>query len=679
MGFFGNLGRLYKMAQSLSIDDKLGGWTELGINKSGRKYLSTNDYLRSVADIGSIGTCCRLIGNTLASVPWEIADTKNETVLDGDINKLFKFPNSLQSNFQFVTSWVYSLLLGGNAIIYLAQTNAWDQMKGRPSSLWLLSPDNISIEYENEFEIKKYIYEDRGRRIDIPPERIVHARLPNPMSRFWGLSVIAQDSLLFDEMLQAKLFNFNMFANGGMPRGLLRTDGPLDKDAVQELSKNWKAAHGSTEKSGGTAILHSGLSYERISLSQTDMAYPELTRMTRENIFSLFGVPPGIAGVMEYANYANMREQKKIFAENTINPLRILFSEMMTQIVTRFYNANWYYWIDAVNKEEQDAIVTRATALVNNGVITRNEARVMLELDELPDEFMNTPTVNFNLIPVSEVGMGAIESGLLPPTKGAKNFSHETKGASLHRRLLLTTKRDKKRLWPRFEKSIKNYWRDQLPRVLSKVESEVGKSVGAYDIKMVFDLNEDTLLVKSLVPDHTAAIMIAMQTNAQFSGLDFDNTTQNPAVRRAIANVSAKITNPKRLHGINNTTRDKVTDIIAAGIKDGKTINTMKNEIKEMFSLFTDGAAIDTPRARMIARTEASIGYDAGSREVFDVLGYELFGVYGCEDTHEPWDCNKDGFTKDQIDDLELHPNHTGTLLPMPDEMERLIDELHAA
>ena len=213
--------------------------------------------------------------------------------------------------------------------------------------------------------------------------------------------------------------------------------------------------------------------------------------------------------------------------------------------------------------------------------------------------------------------------------------------------------------------------------MLSKVDSEVGKNSGAYDIKMIFGPDENALLVKSLIPDHTAAIMISMQTNAGFSGLDFDNTTQNPAVRRAIANVSAKITNPKRLHGINSTTRDKVTGIIAAGIKDGKTINTMKNEIKEMFSRFTDDAAIDTPRARMIARTEASIGYDAGAREVFDVLGYELFGVYGCEDAHEPWDCNKDGFTKDQIDDLELHPNHTGTLLPMPGEMARLINELH--
>ena len=104
--------------------------------------------------------------------------------------------------------------------------------------------------------------------------------------------------------------------------------------------------------------------------------------------------------------------------------------------------------------------------------------------------------------------------------------------------------------------------------------------------------------------------------------------------------------------------KKRLNKLIADAVDAGKTPAEITKDISGLYKSWT------TRRARVIARTETSAAYDAGSIEIFDQIGVEKVDMVGCQDAHEPWDCNKTGFTIQEAKNLILHPNHSGTLVP---------------
>lgn len=675
MGLLSSFKRLVPFIgrKSITVHDKVSGWSLLGLTQGAQNFRTTTEQLEAVRKIGHVSTCVKIIGQTLANIPYATVNNSDKTVKDANLEALLERPNTYQSGYEFRNLWVWHLLLSGNAIVLCTANDALAVKEGRIQSMWLLDPSKIEIEIENEITIKSYRYREGTLMLELPKELIFHARLPNPQSRFWGLGVIAQDQLLFDEAYSAKLFNYNFFANGARLDGYLHTEQPMQKEVASDVLEAFKRVYGGTKNQGKTALFHSGIKYQPLSPTQTDMAFEQLSKMSRENIFSLFGLPAALVGLDPAANF-KIDELKNLFNENTINPLRMMYTEFMTQIVRAFFNKGWKYWMEEVVTSKKEKLRGELNGWVASGIITRNEAREFLDLDKLTIDFMDTPTVPMNVLPISDVGYS--EPVALPAGEPAKAMlpaanTKAVKAANMHRKLLILTKKEKKRFGPRFEKAMKKFWKGQLDRVLETVDQMLGKGFEHYDAKAVINNEQEaTLLLEALMPEHTGMVMVAAQNIASFTGIDFDNSTQNPGIVSAIRKVSNKT---KMRDGMNQTTRDKITEIVSRGTDDGKTVNDIKSEITEMFSRWSDGGEeITTSRARMIARTEAGVAYDEGSREVYQVLGYEKFGFYGCEDAHDPWDCNKDGFDQDYYDAAELHPNHTGSWLPMPEEFTRL-------
>jgi len=48
-----------------------------------------------------------------------------------------------------------------------------------------------------------------------------------------------------------------------------------------------------------------------VGVNQKDMDFIQQKKMSREEICSVFKVPPALIGLFEYANYANAREQEQ--------------------------------------------------------------------------------------------------------------------------------------------------------------------------------------------------------------------------------------------------------------------------------------------------------------------------------------------------------------------------------
>lgn len=128
---------------------------------------------------------------------------------------------------------------------------------------------------------------------------------------------------------------------------------------------------------------------------------------------------------------------------------------------------------------------------------------------------------------------------------------------------------------------------------------------------------------------------------------------------------------------MSKTTRDMVEESIKGSMRDGESwggaANRLYKDLTGSLENFVDpetGAVTGTldtksrihDRAECIARTEMGRAYDRASSKMFrDLNVAKSYMVIGCEDNET--DCNATGILPDELDSLEFHPNHTGTIV----------------
>jgi hypothetical protein len=125
------------------------------------------------------------------------------------------------------------------------------------------------------------------------------------------------------------------------------------------------------------------------------------------------------------------------------------------------------------------------------------------------------------------------------------------------------------------------------------------------------------------------------------------------------------------------TTRDIIEQSLKDSMNDGDTWGAAANRLYKNFAGeledYVDpetGAVTGTidssarlhDRAECISRTELSRAYDrAGMKSLKDLNVAKMYMVVGCEDSET--DCNRTDILPEELDTLEFHPNHTGTIV----------------
>ena len=94
-------------------------------------------------------------------------------------------------------------------------------------------------------------------------------------------------------------------------------------------------------------------------------------------------------------------------------------------------------------------------------------------------------------------------------------------------------------------------------------------------------------------------------------------------------------------------------------VKNGMPISEISGQLKDYFSQLKGENAWMATR---IARTEASYAWDQAAKLGYSEIGVKTCDVIGCEDN--TGDCNARGIPISDIDNLDFHPNHRGSVVP---------------
>jgi len=343
---------------------------------------SMDDYLRTFEACSWVYVCVKRNYNSVAQVPLKVYKRQGTTRKDWiDLNveepnhklvKLLQRPNPFTTETELKQGLVSCLELTGNCYFEL--------VGDVPEQMYLLLPNKVKIVPDRKDYIKGYMYEVGNSHIGFSYDEIMHFKYFSARDQYYGLSPIRAAELGIVTFINASHYNKNFFRNSAIPDGFLYTEQELSDAAFRRLKKQWEKSHKGVDNAHRIAIGEMGLKWQAMSLSAKDMEFINSMKMSRDEILSIYGVYPVIAGVLDSAGYANVNEQKHLYWEQTITPLQLFIQDRLNLfLVPKFNDPDLFIEFDmtAVQaiRENRESEARIASAYVDRGVKTINEIR----------------------------------------------------------------------------------------------------------------------------------------------------------------------------------------------------------------------------------------------------------------------------------------------------------------
>ena len=380
-------------------------------SKTNRRY---KDYAKDgYQENAIVHRCIQLISNSASAVKIDVFS--GDTKLDNhELISLLQRPNPLQSGVEYFSSLYSYLLISGNSYL-LRDTEGFTP----PRELYLLRPDRIEIKANESIipESYNYVIDGITRNVyRVDPKtgqgQVKQIKLWSPLDDFYGLSPIMASAYNIDQHNLAGMHNVALLKNGCTPSGMLKFE-PTDEtgmstqltdDQRARLLEDLEFRFQGTHNSGRPMLLEGNFSYQQLGLNPKDMDFLELLNLSAREIALCFGVPAQLIGIPDSQTYSNMETAKLALYEETVIPLLSRVESDLNEYLSPLYDGDIriQYDLDSIPAmaEKRKQVYENVVQGVNAGILTRNEARDRLGLEEVTGgDDLYIPS---NLFPIGE-------------------------------------------------------------------------------------------------------------------------------------------------------------------------------------------------------------------------------------------------------------------------------------
>ncbi|GAA4209229.1 hypothetical protein GCM10022252_75430 [Streptosporangium oxazolinicum] len=250
-----------------------------------------------------------------------------------------------------------------------------------------------------------------GRIVAIPPEKVRWFRDPHPLDPFRAISPMEAAGLSVDLDFLARLYNTTFLRNDGRPGGVIGIDGEVEDAEIRRIENAFgKGAH----EAGKITVLEGDLSYIDLGAKPRDLAYKDLSKITKDEILAAFGTPESIIGNASGRTFANAEQEADNFWRITMPPhLKILTSGWD-------YNPTddvvYEFDLSGVEVLQRSEAARRAEAReeFKEGLITHNEYRARAGYPEWKMPHARAAYIGQSRTPIPTQPEDAVALGLAP-------------------------------------------------------------------------------------------------------------------------------------------------------------------------------------------------------------------------------------------------------------------------
>lgn len=398
MGFVTSL---VNKRSSLPLNDAQA-WREAGLlgNSPSGIHVTPDNALKYTA----VYVCVRIVSETLASLPLIVYQKMTPRGRQRATNHylyplLHDQPNELMTSMVWRETCQAHILTWGNAYNYLDFNG-----RGQVTSLTPLPPHRMEkIERTADGLIYHYRLPS-GALVKYPEWRIWR----NPGLGYDGLigySPITMARRAISLGIAADDFGAYFFGNGAQPGGVLQHPGSLSDDAYKRLLASWENRHGGLSNSNRVALLEEGMKYDQIGIPPQDAQFLETRIKQSREIYSIYRVPPHMAGDLEKSSYSTNEQAAIEFVAHTMRPWFVRWEQSIhSTLFTSQDRARYFVEFLAEGLLRGD-IKTRYEAYSiarQNGWMSANDIRDLE--NQNPIENGDMYLVPLNMVPAEMVG-----------------------------------------------------------------------------------------------------------------------------------------------------------------------------------------------------------------------------------------------------------------------------------
>lgn len=304
---------------------------------------------------------------------------------ESTVARVLRRPNSETTAYELIFSLVGDLALYDVAFWWVAR----DPEAPADWSIVRLPPEWVKPKNADAFRRKSYdVKAPGGNTVNFPAAEVLAFHGYNPTDARDGSTPIAALKGVLQEQLQSSLYRQQVWKNGGRVSAVLKrpqgaTWSPEARDRFRE---DWYSLYtGSGPKAGGTPILEDGMELQRIDFSAKDQEYVEGAKLSFATVCSAYHVNPTMVGLLDNANYSNVREFRRMLYGDTLGPLLAQVEDRINTFLLPMLgmdDATHYVEFNLAEKlqgsfEEQAAVMS---TLVGRPIMSADEGRARFNL-----------------------------------------------------------------------------------------------------------------------------------------------------------------------------------------------------------------------------------------------------------------------------------------------------------
>ena len=291
------------------------------------EYLSNNDELKnnpmkSYSQVSWVYACVNAIASTISSAPivfYRTTKSKRE-LIERDTHELYKLFNPPKApGIPSLRELLFRTFvhMGITGICYWVFYRKGGKLKDVDLKVY----GQMFPVYNAKKELVGWVEKRDGQVIaTFDRDMVIPMRYYDPFNPMGGLPPLKSAALAIKQDNNIAEWNAGFFKTGMRTPMVLETDKTLTPKQRKELRKELNDFYSGATNGHGAFIADGGMKATPVPLSAKDLDFIEGKQLTREEICAAYGVPPAIVGIFRYANYSNVKEQRKIFWEQTLLP-----------------------------------------------------------------------------------------------------------------------------------------------------------------------------------------------------------------------------------------------------------------------------------------------------------------------------------------------------------------------
>ena len=318
------------------------------------------------------------LSNDIAKLPKTVKQKSGRDRLDFPDHPLGyligQSPNEMMTAFDFWKVNVVSVIIKGNAYSRIIRNGA----SGGVFALKHLASDDVKIIEKDD----RLFYDYKGEIID--SSDILHFKHFS-FDGINGQSVISFAAKQLGVTLDSQVYQGQIYKDRGLGYGVIESDlevNPMNKKAIEEGFANKMNA----ESKFKVPMLDAGMKYKSISISPAEAQFIETNKNGVVEVCRWLNIAPHKLKDLSNGTYSNIQQQSIEHVQDSILPWivrmeqelsRKIFSDKEKQTLYVKFNEKSLLRGDLAARKDY------MIALVDHGIMTRNEARSLEDMNPI--------------------------------------------------------------------------------------------------------------------------------------------------------------------------------------------------------------------------------------------------------------------------------------------------------